>query len=116
MKNQIKALLVDRLKLERDAASIGDDEPLFGPEGLGLDSIDALELVLGIEQEFGVVHEAEERTELDASVVSRRLSNRCVGALLKKGSELRPMRIGVPMDRQGLDRVGTGLLARHAVG
>ena len=53
MKNQIKALLVDRLKLERDAASIGDDEPLFGPEGLGLDSIDALELVLGIEQEFG---------------------------------------------------------------
>ncbi|MDQ1349399.1 MAG: hypothetical protein QG573_2778 [Acidobacteriota bacterium] len=37
MKNQIKALLVDRLKLERDAASIGDDEPLFGPEGLGLD-------------------------------------------------------------------------------
>ena len=54
MKNQIKVLLVDRLKLERDAASIGDDEPLFGPDGLGLDSIDALELVLGLEQQFGV--------------------------------------------------------------
>ncbi|MFT7541965.1 MAG: acyl carrier protein [Gammaproteobacteria bacterium] len=32
---------------------MGDDETLFG-EGLGLDSVDALELVLGIEQEFGV--------------------------------------------------------------
>lgn len=54
MQEQIKQLLVQRLKLERDASSIGDDEPLFGPEGLGLDSIDALELVLGLEQEFGV--------------------------------------------------------------
>ncbi|MGE0639167.1 MAG: acyl carrier protein [Thermoanaerobaculia bacterium] len=54
MQEQIKELLVERLKLEREPASIGDDEPLFGPEGLGLDSIDALELVLGIEQVFGV--------------------------------------------------------------
>ena len=54
LQEQIKQLLVRRLKLERDPASIGDDEPLFGPEGLGLDSIDALELVLGLEQEFGV--------------------------------------------------------------
>jgi acyl carrier protein len=54
LQGQIKQLLVRRLKLERDPATIGDDEPLFGPEGLGLDSIDALELVLGLEQEFGV--------------------------------------------------------------
>ena len=54
LQEQTKQLLVRRLKLERDPASIGDDEPLFGPEGLGLDSIDALELVLGLEQEFGV--------------------------------------------------------------
>jgi acyl carrier protein len=54
MRDQVKKLLVERLKLEREASSIGDDEPLFGPEGLGLDSIDALELVLGLEQEFGV--------------------------------------------------------------
>lgn len=54
VQEQIKQLLVRRLKLEREPASIGDDEPLFGPEGLGLDSIDALELVLGLEQEFGV--------------------------------------------------------------
>lgn len=54
MQGQIKELLVERLKLEREPATIGDDEPLFGPEGLGLDSIDALELVLGLEQVFGV--------------------------------------------------------------
>ena len=35
------------------------DAPLFG-EGLGLDSIDALELVLGLEQEFGIKVEDEE--------------------------------------------------------
>ena len=60
LKSRIKAILVDRLKLDRAPESIGDDEPLFGPEGLGLDSIDALELVLGVEQEFGVKIENEE--------------------------------------------------------
>ncbi len=60
IKKRIKEILVDRLKLDRDATTIGDSEPLFGPEGLGLDSIDALELVLGVEQEFGVKIENEE--------------------------------------------------------
>jgi acyl carrier protein len=58
--SRIKQVLIERLKLERAPESIGDEEPLFGPEGLGLDSIDALELVLGIEQEFGVKIENEE--------------------------------------------------------
>ena len=53
LRDRIKRLIVDRLKLEVDPASIDSAGPLFG-EGLGLDSIDALELVLGIEQEFGV--------------------------------------------------------------
>ncbi|MBZ0089535.1 MAG: acyl carrier protein [Thermoanaerobaculia bacterium] len=60
LRQRIKAILVDRLKLDRTPESIGDDEPLFGTEGLGLDSIDALELVLGVEQEFGVKIENEE--------------------------------------------------------
>jgi acyl carrier protein len=60
IKLRIKQVLVDRLKLDRAPESIGDAEPLFGPEGLGLDSIDALELVLGVEQEFGVKIENEE--------------------------------------------------------
>lgn len=53
LKTEIKNLIVRRLKLEIDPATIVDDAPLFG-EGLGLDSIDALELVVGLEQEFGI--------------------------------------------------------------
>jgi acyl carrier protein len=53
LKGKLKELIVRRLKLEMDPASIEDAAPLFG-EGLGLDSIDALELVLGVEQEFGI--------------------------------------------------------------
>lgn len=69
LKPRLKAILVERLKLERSADSIGDSEPLFGPDGLGLDSIDALELVLGVEQEFGVRIENEEvGTEALASI------------------------------------------------
>ena len=60
LKRRIRELQVERLKLDRTPDSIGDAEPLFGPEGLGLDSIDALELVLGIEQQFGVKIENEE--------------------------------------------------------
>lgn len=62
LKPRIKSLLVERLKLEVEPSEIGDTDPLFGDfEGsLGLDSIDALELVLGIEQEFGVKIEDEE--------------------------------------------------------
>lgn len=53
LKSKVKDLIVRRLKLEVAPASIDDSAPLFG-EGLGLDSIDALELVLGLEQEFGI--------------------------------------------------------------
>lgn len=51
-----------QLKLEVDPASIQDAAPLFGDarEGLGLDSIDALELVLGVEKEFGIKVQDEE--------------------------------------------------------
>ena len=56
---RVKELIVRRLKLDIDPKSIEDNAPLFG-EGLGLDSIDALELVLGLEQEFGIKVEDEE--------------------------------------------------------
>ncbi len=59
LKDKIKNLLVERLNLDIPASEIGDSMALFG-EGLGLDSIDALELVLGIEQEFNVKIEDEE--------------------------------------------------------
>jgi acyl carrier protein len=59
LKLRVKEMIIERLKLEGMAPNqIGDDAPLFG-DGLGLDSIDALELVLGIEQVFGVKIEDE---------------------------------------------------------
>jgi acyl carrier protein len=52
---RIKQLIISRLKLmDMTPEMIENDAPLFG-EGLGLDSIDALELVLGLEKEFGVI-------------------------------------------------------------
>ena len=69
LRSEIKQLIVDRLKLEIDPATIQDDQPLFG-EGLGLDSIDALELVLGVEQTFGVKIEDEEMGAQALSSVS----------------------------------------------
>lgn len=69
LKSRLKQILVSRLKLERTPESIGDGEALFGPDGLGLDSIDALELVLGVEQELGVqIGNEEVATEALASI------------------------------------------------
>lgn len=69
LKRRLKELIVSRLKLDRDAASIDDAQPLLGSAGLGLDSIDALEVVLGIEQEFGVrIEDHEVNGEALASV------------------------------------------------
>lgn len=59
LKQRVKDMIIQRLKLEgMTPDQIDDQAPLFG-EGLGLDSIDALELVLGIEQVFGVKIEDE---------------------------------------------------------
>lgn len=54
IRSRIKRLLVEALHLEGLVPSeIADDAPLFG-EGLGLDSVDALELVVALEKEFGI--------------------------------------------------------------
>lgn len=60
LKSQLKALIVERLQLSIEADAIADDAPLFEDTGLGLDSIDALELVLGIEKALGVRIDDEE--------------------------------------------------------
>jgi acyl carrier protein len=53
LKEEIKRAIVRSLRLPISPESIDDDVSLFG-EGLGLDSIDVLELVLEIERTFGV--------------------------------------------------------------
>ena len=54
LKRKLKELLIERLKFEdMSPEDIPDDEPLFGG-GLGLDSIDALEIVVMLESEFGI--------------------------------------------------------------
>jgi len=59
LNEKVKDLIIRRLKLEMSPGEIQDDAPLFGG-GLGLDSIDALELVVGLEKEFGIKIEDEE--------------------------------------------------------
>jgi len=50
---EVKQLLVSGLRLDRLPSDISDDSPIFG-DGLGLDSIDALELVVLVEDRFRV--------------------------------------------------------------
>ncbi len=54
LETKIKQLIIDSLDLEDiTVEDIPDDEPLFG-EGLGLDSIDALELGMALKKEFNL--------------------------------------------------------------
>lgn len=54
LRKEIKEAIVRALRLPMSPDEIQDDVPLFGPDGLGLDSIDVLELVLELERSFGV--------------------------------------------------------------
>ena len=54
LREAIKEMMVENLMLKTPKEEIQDDMPLFGPGGLGLDSIDALELVVSLEKHFGV--------------------------------------------------------------
>ncbi|MBD5426634.1 MAG: acyl carrier protein [Treponema sp.] len=61
LKRQIKEIIVSSLELEDiQPENIVDDEPIFGT-GLGLDSIDALELGVALKKKFGVKFSAESK-------------------------------------------------------
>jgi acyl carrier protein len=70
-KLELKELIVRELNLKgRDPASIEDGVALFG-EGLGLDSLDALQLAMSIEERFGVrIPEGDEAKSIFRSVQS----------------------------------------------
>jgi acyl carrier protein len=59
---EVAQLLVDALHLETPAGDIQPEEPLFG-DGLGLDSIDALEVALAISRTYGFELRSEEGRE-----------------------------------------------------
>jgi len=54
LKSRVKSMLVESLMLRMAPEEIGDQTLLFSPEGLALDSIDALELAVALEKNFGV--------------------------------------------------------------
>ena len=51
---QIKAIMVENLMLKLTPSEIADDQPLFGPNSLGLDSVDALQLVVALDKHYGL--------------------------------------------------------------
>lgn len=58
---ELKAFIIETMNLEDTTpADIEDDTPLFSDDGLSLDSIDALELVLGLKKKYGIVIEAND--------------------------------------------------------
>ena len=54
LKRQVKEMMVTELMLQQGADEIADDAAIFRPEGLGLDSVDALQLVVALEKKFGL--------------------------------------------------------------
>jgi acyl carrier protein len=54
LRQKIKEVMVEELMLDQDAESIGDELPIFGAGGLGLDSVDALQLVVALDKHFGL--------------------------------------------------------------
>lgn len=54
LKEELKAKIIEQLNLEDiSVADIADDDALFG-DGLGLDSIDALELIVMLDKDYGI--------------------------------------------------------------
>lgn len=54
LKQRLKGMMVEHLMLQVGASEIGDDQPLFGPGSLGLDSVDALQLVVALDKHHGL--------------------------------------------------------------
>lgn len=69
---KIKTLLIEGLNLEElKPEDIDPDADLFGDDGLGLDSVDALEIVMEVERQFGVqIKDDEESRAILQSVRS----------------------------------------------
>jgi acyl carrier protein len=54
IKQNIRKLMVENLMLQISPEEIGDNQPLFGPNSVGLDSVDALQLVVALDKAYGL--------------------------------------------------------------
>jgi acyl carrier protein len=54
LRQKIKEVMVEELMLDYAPDEIGNKTSIFGAHGLGLDSVDALQLVVGLEKHFGL--------------------------------------------------------------
>jgi acyl carrier protein len=71
LRSRIKTVMIDELMLQETPDSIADDAPLFGADGIGLDSVDALQLVVALEKHFGLkIPDAEAAKGVLANVSS----------------------------------------------
>lgn len=51
---RLRKMLVDNCMVKVDPETIGTETPLFGPESIGLDSLDALQMTIAVEKEYGL--------------------------------------------------------------
>ncbi|HET7306509.1 MAG TPA: phosphopantetheine-binding protein [Gammaproteobacteria bacterium] len=74
LESEVAVMLVEAVNLDVDPADINPDEPLFGDQGLGLDSIDALELSLAIAVNYGFEARADDAEQHKAFANLRSLA------------------------------------------
>lgn len=79
--SRVKEMIIDRLDIEMDPEEIRDDIPIFGVnengDGLNMDSVDALELVVGMNEVFGVKHQNDDLSVLySVKTITEYIQNR----------------------------------------
>ncbi len=69
LEQQLTLRVIEVLELDLHPDKIGEDQPIFGPDGLGLDSIDALEVVAMLQLDYDVeIVDAAQATRVLASI------------------------------------------------
>lgn len=71
VRHRIKEILIERLHLEGTTPEMIDDEAILWGDDLGLDSVDALELMIALEEEYGFRIDSEEVAQEDMATVAR---------------------------------------------
>ncbi len=89
LSRDIKQLMVENLMLQISSDEISDEQTLFGPDSLGLDSVDALQLVVALDKKYGLkIPNPDRAREVLRSV--RTISDAIAQHLASASSEPRP--------------------------